>query len=400
VPKLTKRYIDSIPSSASRESFVWDSQLAGFGLRIRPSGRKSWIIQYRNAYGRSRRLTLGSTGVLTPHAARKEATQLLASAKRGEDPAEARQRARHGATVAELADQYLERHLIPKRTPRTVENFKSEMKLRVRPKLGSRKVASLTRDDVERWHRSYAHVPVAANRSLSALSSIMTYAERLDLRPQGSNPCRYVERYPEAKRERFLTPGELARLGEALADAERSGIHPSPILCIRLLALTGMRLGEVRSLEWSAVDFERSCIHLEKSKTGRKRVPLPAPALELLAQAERVEGNPFVCWGPKEGHHFVDMHRIWYPIREAAGLDDVRLHDLRHTFASFGAAAGFGLFVIGKVLGHTASHTTARYAHLGADPVRLAADAIGRRVADAMSGSQAEETPPRREEAS
>jgi len=400
LPKLTKRTVDSVPLPKTGETFVWDSQLAGFGLRVRPSGRKSYVLQYRNAYGRSRRLTLGSTEVLTPHLAREEAIQLLASVKRGADPAEERQRARHGMTVAELAQVYLTRHMIPKRKPLSVRNFQSEVKLRIGPKLGSRKVASLTREDVDRFHRCMADIPISANAALAYLSAMMTHAERMGLRPQGSNPCRYVERYPSNRRERFLTPAELARLGEELAAAERRGVHPSGILMIRLLTLTGMRKGEVQKLLWSAVDFERSCVHLADSKTGPKRVPLSAPALELLARAERLEENPYVCWGPKPGHYLSCIYRIWFPIRKAAGLADVRLHDLRHTFASFGAAAGFGLFVIGKVLGHAQSHTTARYAHLGADPVRLAADAIGRRIADAMSGGQAEEHAPRREEAS
>jgi integrase len=402
LPKLTKRSVDSIQIPKNGERFVWDSQLAGFGLRVRPSGRKSYILQYRNAYGRSRRLTLGSTEVLTPHQARAEAVQLLASVKRGADPAEERKRARHGMTVAELAEVYLRRHLIPKRKPLSVRNFKSELKLRIGPKLGNRKVASLTREDVDRFHRSFSHIPTSANRTLGSLSAMMNHAERMGLRPQGSNPCRYVERYPENRCERFLTPAELSKLGEKIAAAERRGVHPSGILLIRLLALTGMRTGEVQKLKWSEVDFERSCLHLRDSKTGPKRVPLSAPALELLSKAERIEGNPYVCCGPKPGHYLADIYRIWFPIRKAAGLEDVRLHDLRHTFASFGAAAGFGLFVIGKVLGHAQSHTTARYAHLGADPVRLAADAIGRQIAEAMSGTRAEteETPPRREEAS
>lgn len=392
MPKLTKRVVDSTSPDPDRDRIVWDSELAGFGLRVRPSGRKTYVIQYRNSFGRSRRLTLGAHGVLTPDDARKQAVQNLAAVARGDDPAEERKKNRHGLTVKEAAALYLREHLIPKRKASTVKQFEQTFRCAVVPTLGSRKLASLTLQDVERMHRTFRDTPTKANNALNWLSAVLSFAERRELRPAGSNPCRLVARYKVKRRERFLTPAEMARLGEALNREEREGTkHPSAILAIRLLALTGMRRREVTTMKWEYVDFERGCVHLPDSKTGPKTVHLSSPALELLSQAERQEGNPYVCWGTRPGQRYGGLSGRWKRIRKAAGLDGLRIHDLRHTFASFGAAAGFGLFVIGKVLGHTRTETTERYAHLGKNPVRAATDHIGREVAAALGGPLSKE---------
>jgi len=387
MPKLTKRLVESTAPDPDRDRVVWDSELAGFGLRVRPSGRRTYVIQFRNSFGRSRRMTLGTHGVLTPDDARKEAVQKLASVARGDDPVEERKKNRHGLTVQEAAALYLKEHLVPKRKASTVRQFEQIFRCAVVPMLGSRKLASLTLQDVERLHRTFRDTPTKANHALNWLSAVLSFAERRELRPAGSNPCRLVARYKVKRRERFLTPAEMARLGEALNQEEKAGTtHPSAVLAIRLLALTGMRRREVTRMKWEYVDFERGCVHLPDSKTGPKTVHLPAPALELLSNADRQEGNPYVCWGTKPGRPYAGVYGRWKRIRKAAGLDGLRLHDLRHTFASFGAAAGFGLFVIGKVLGHTRTETTERYAHLGKNPVRAATDHIGRQVAAALSG--------------
>lgn len=392
MPKLTKRYVEDIEPDTERDIITWDRQVAGFGLRVKPSGRKTYILQYRNAHGRSRRLTLGVHGVVAPAAARKEAKRLLGEVASGEDPAERRRRARHSLTVRELAQLYLDEHLIPKRKPISVYNFKGEVRRHIGPRLGNRKITAVTRADVERLHRALADRPVAANRVVKNLSAMFNFAERRELRSQGSNPCRYVTLYKEHPRQRYLSPAEVARLGDALVEVERTRqFHPTAFLGVRLLILTGMRSGEVRSMKWEYIDHERSCVHLPDSKTGPKTVPLPAPALELLHSAERLKGNPYVCWGVREGLPLASFQTQWEAVRRAAGLEDVRLHDLRHTYASFGVGAGFGLFVIGKVLGHAQASTTERYAHLGNDPVWLAADAIGRQIAEALQGQSRKE---------
>jgi len=222
---------------------------------------------------------------------------------------------------------------------------------------------------------------------LAVLSKLFNWAERHGHRPDGSNPCRHVEKFKEEKRERFLSGSEMSRLGYILARAEREGSEmPSVIHAIRLLIFSGARLSEILTLKWNEVDLERGCLTLSDSKTGAKVIHLNAPALELLASIERIDGNPYVVVGRKIGAHLVNLEKPWRHIRSAAGLEDIRLHDLRHSFASVGAAAGYGLPVIGALLGHTQAATTHRYAHLASDPLKQASDAIGKQIADALDG--------------
>jgi integrase len=215
----------------------------------------------------------------------------------------------------------------------------------------------------------------------------MTHAERWGMRPDGSNPCRHVEKYPQRRRERFLSADELARLGEALASYAGSGLH---VATIRLLVFTGARLGEILGLCWDWIDFERGEARLPDSKTGAKTLHLAAPALAVLAELPRA--GPYVLGyganGKCRSQSFIEIP--WRTIRHAAGLDDVRLHDLRHAFASVAASSGLGLPIIGKMLGHTQQATTQRYAHLASDPVKAAVAAVAERIAGAMKGGQAE----------
>jgi integrase len=209
-------------------------------------------------------------------------------------------------------------------------------------------------------------------------------AERCGLRPNGSNPCRHVEKYAERKRERMLSPAELARLGDALVAYDGS---PYAAAAVKLLVFTGARLGEVLGLRWEWIDFERAEVRLPDSKSGAKTIHLPPPALAVLTELPRIEGNPHVIAGGREGAAWVNLEKPWRAIRKAAGLDDVRLHDLRHAFASVAASSGMGLPIIGKMLGHTQAQTTARYAHLANDPVKAAAATVAGKIAAAMTGA-------------
>ena len=384
--RITKDLVESTRPDPERDVFLWDDVLTGFGVRVKPSGVRSYVLQYRNRYGRQRRLTLGKHGMLSTADARTQAKDHLAAARLGDDPLDGADKDRRSPNIGELASLYLNNHIKPKRKPTTFKDYERLWRLHLSPTLGRLSIREVTRRHVEEVHKSLAAIPYQANRAMSLLSSMMTYAERMELRPQGTNPCRFVEQYPERPRARYLSAEELERLGEVLAAAESSNSEPSSaILALRLLALTGMRKGEVQKLRWQDVDFERGVAHLSDSKTGPKVVPLSEPALDLLAGTPRAEGNPYVCWGRLEGSHFIGLQKVWQRIRAEAGLEDVRIHDLRHTFAIVGAAEGLGLYQIGKVLGHSQSSTTERYAHLGPDPVRDAADRIGRRVADAMN---------------
>jgi integrase len=206
------------------------------------------------------------------------------------------------------------------------------------------------------------------------------------LRPDGSNPRKHIKRYPEQKRERFLSQAELKRVGEVLREMEQEGIElPSSIAAIRLLMLTGCRLGEIMNLKWEHVDIPAKALRLPDSKTGAKVVHLGRPAIDVLERIERVEDNPWVIVGTLPGGRLSDLQPFWQRVRARAGLKDVRIHDLRHTFASTAVASGQGLPMIGKLLGHTQVQTTARYAHLAADPIKTAADQVAGNIAAAMN---------------
>ena len=231
--------------------------------------------------------------------------------------------------------------------------------------------------------------PGAANRTLALLSKMFNLAEKWGLRPDGSNPCRHIEKYPERRIDRFLSNAELADLGKVLAEDEYGRTElPSSIAAIRLLLFTGCRLSEILTLRWEHVDFENQYLRLPESKTGPKLVYLSPPALDLLSDLKREDDNPFVILGRKPGTHQVNLRKPWGRIRKKAGLEDVRIHDLRHSFASMAVAGGLSLPVIGALLGHSQPATTARYAHLADDPLRQAANIAGGRIAAAMKGGK------------
>lgn len=374
--RLTKRHIDSL-RPREKDFVVWDSEMPGFGLRVKPSGRKSFVVQYRNAQGRSRRLTVGIYGHLTPAEARKEARLHLADADRGQDPAETRSEARKAPTMNEFSQRYLSEHSRPKKKPASVLKDEQLLRLHILPALGTYKVGAITKRDVVKLVHSMGKTPNQANRALALLSKMFNLAEAWGVRPEYSNPCRHVEKFPEKSRERFLTSEELANLGHALKQAERADREmPSVITAIRLLLLTGARVSEILTLKWSYVDFKNKCLRLPDSKTGRKVVALGQPALQVLNETERLQGNDYVCYGAKPGHHLVEIRRPWHRIREKAGLPDVRMHDLRHSFASVAASAGLGAPLIGGLLGHADQATTQKYIHLSGGLLGEAADKV------------------------
>ena len=388
--KITKRFVEGIEPAAS-DVFAWDDDLRGFGLRLKPSGIRSYIVQYRNAHGRSKRMTIGEHGRLTAEEARKRARLILAEVETGGDPAEARNAARKAPTVTEFAERYLSDHVATKMRPKSAAEDRRMLSRLLLPALGTRKLTDVTRADVARLHHDIRRTPTQANRVLSLLSRMMNMAEKWGLRPDGSNPCRHVEKFKEAKRERYLSADELARLGDVLTERERTATEaPGVVAAVRLLILTGCRLSEILTLQWPYVDFADACLRLPDSKTGAKTVHLNAPALAVLAAMEREEGSPWVIAGGKPGTHLVNLQKPWGRIRAAAGIADVRLHDLRHSFACVAVGLGEGLPMIGKLLGHTQTQTTARYAHLAADPVKAATERVGAALAGMLGGRAAE----------
>ncbi len=333
MPKLTKRIVDAAEAQAA-EYFVWDSDIPGFGLRVLPSGRKGYVVQYR-AGRRSRRISLGPSTVLTCEQARTRAITIVAAARNGQDPASDRDAGRKAITIKELAERFDKEHIAIRVKASTGKEYRRNLQRFILPALGQLTVIGITRADVAKFHHDLRHIPYQANRCLEVISKMFSLSEMWGLRPDGTNPRKHIRKYPEEKRERFLSAAELRRIGEVLREMEAEGLElPSAILAARLLILTGCRLNEIMSLKWAYVDLDVPSLRLPDSKTGAKVVHVGQPVVDLLRDAQRVEGNPWVITGTLPGKPLSDLQPFWQRVRARAGVKDVRTHDLRHTFAS------------------------------------------------------------------
>ena len=389
MPKITKRAVDAIVPE-ERERVVWDDEIKGFGVRVHPTGRKVYIVKYRHK-GKAVKTTIGPHGPITPADARARAAEIITAARTGKNPAVGGRYGAKAPTMREVVERFLEEYVPTHCKPGTQEVYRSALKIHVVPRLGSRRVADIERTDIASLHHELRATPYQANRTVQVLSRIFTLAEVWGLRPDGSNPCRHVKRFREDKRERFLSDEEYRWLGEALAESEARGLEPPLVIAaIRLLMLTGCRKAEILTLRWEHVDLEAGELRLPDSKTGAKIVHLGDPAIAVLCGIPRPDDSPWVITGSKRDRPLHDVHYWWTRIRERARLDGVRIHDLRHSYASGGLLVGEGLPMIGKLLGHNHVHTTARYAHLANDPLKSAANRIASRIADVSGGGAAE----------
>src|SRR6476646_1314595 len=275
---LTKRAVDAAKARKT-DSYLWDRELSGFGLKVTPTGRKVYLVQYRlgGRKGRTRRVTIGQHGQITPTFARDEAKRLLGTIATGRDPAAERDKAKADRSVAAVCDQFMDEHVRPKLKASTAEGYGRVARLYVLPSLGRYPIGEVKRTDIARLHHEMRSKPYQANSTLAMLSKFFGWAEKQGLRPDGSNPCRHVDKYPEGRRERFLSQAELSRLGAALRQAEQErSCSPWVIAAIRLLTLTGARRNEILSLRWEQVSEEHESLLLPDSKTGRKTVRLNA----------------------------------------------------------------------------------------------------------------------------
>ena len=413
---ITKTSVDALacPPSKDRE-ILWDSghreAVRGFGIAAFRNGGKCYVAQYRKD-GRSRRTRIGEHGRLTPEEARRQAKIILGLVEKGSDPIEERRKGRAVRTFRQVAEEWLSLHVEAKRKGRTGEEYERALRMHIFPALGSKRILDVRRADVAQLHARMHDKPYQANRTVATISAVWNWAARRDEMAFSDNPARGIERYPESGRERFLTSEELARLGDTLRESETLGLpfavdeakpnakhapkagnrrvklDPYAIAAVRLLILTGARLREILDAQWSQLDMERGILFLSDSKTGKKPLYLSAAAQSVLAEIPRIKDNPHIIAGAAKGAPRADLQRPWKAVRRAAKLDGVRIHDLRHSFASFGAGASLGLPIIGKLLGHSQAATTHRYAHLDADPLRRAVETIGSTIAAAMEGAK------------
>jgi integrase len=400
--KLDDKFVRDLACPEKGNRIAYDhgkDAVKGFGIRVTVAGAKSFIVAYRVA-GRERRMTIGAFPDWSVTAARLEAKRVKREADLGHDPLAERVTSREASTVAELCDRYLAEHAEKKRTG---ADDRSVIDRIVRPRLGSRKVASISFSDIDGLHRKVTATngPYAANRLVALLSKMFTLAIRWEMR--ADNPAKGIERNTEERRYRYLTGDELRRLTEALAR------HPSrnAANAVRLLLLTGARRGEVLGSTWDQFDLEAGVWIKPSSHTKQKRehrVPISAPARQLLveirAKAERRakekkrDPSPYPFPARVGDGPMVEIKTAWATLCKAANLSGVRLHDLRHTYASVLASAGLSLPVIGALLGHTQPGTTARYAHLFDDPLRAATERVGAIVTRAAAASQSAEVVP------
>lgn len=438
MPKLLNRVINALEPQ-EKDYVVWDAEIRGFGIRVWPSGKKVFFLKYRNKHGRQRKPVIGEYGRnTTPEKAREKALKWLTIINDGGDPSGDKEEWNETPIFEVFSKRYIDSHAKPKKKPSSVIEDERLLRNHINPFFGKMKVSAITKTDVHKFHASMSAMPINANRAISLLSKAFNLAAEWGITLEDGNPCRYIEKYPEKQHKRFLSNEELARLATELRISEmRKTEMQSAIDAIRLLLFTGCRLSEILTLKWDYVDMESACIRLPDSKTGEKNVFLAPAALEVLSGIERKDKNPYVITGRKPRSRLINLQKPWRRIivrteltqlieymaasegwdqariheataevqenpqkahtayRKKAkefGIDidklnisSVRLHDLRHTFASVGATSKQSLQMIGRLLGHQQSSTTERYAHLCGDPLREAANVIVQRISEAMT---------------
>jgi integrase len=404
--KIMKSQLDKL--GAEHAGFLfWDTELSGFGVKVLKDGGKTYIAQYRTSRGRegkTTRVTIGRHGApWTTDMARDEARKILGRVALGEDPAADEQAGRKVLTVAQLCDEYLKSGTGTKKAS-TLATDGGRIERHIKPLLGGRRITEVTSADITKFLQDVAAGKTKADvktklhgrtivrggkgtatRTVGLLGGIFTYA--VSGRLLSTNPVRGVERFPDQKNVRFLDITELARLGTAIAKVEQEGASPKAIAIIRLLVLTGARRGEIERLRMKEIDIASRALRLADSKTGQKILLLNAPAMAVLEQAMSL-GSPkreFVFENGDADGPYAGLPKIWERIRRSGEFGGLRMHDLRHSFASLGVVSGAPLAVVGALLGHSDSATTQRYAHLTNDPIRNASEMIGLAIAKALS---------------
>ena len=383
MPRISKRAIDA----AKPGTVLQDSELPGFQLRVGKT-RKTFLLYFR-LHGAERRPAIGTFGEMTVDQARDIAREWRQQIAKGIDPTAARV-AKTTPTMIEFADRYQKEYAEPRKTVKAADQDRGAWNKHILPSMGKKRIDEITREDVGRLHAAMKDTPIQANRVRSILSKALNLAEKWYLRPENTNPCRHVEKYPENKRKRYLSKSEAAALGKALEHSDRfGGIEARVADIVRMLIFTGARLHEIRDSRRKSYDLANGVLTVTEHKTaktfGPKYIQLPASAVAVMARVLESHDSEFAFPGKAMSAPVVGFHKIWWRIRDVAGLTEFHPHDLRHSFASAAASSGASLAAIGALLGHTEPSTTARYAHLYADPLKAAANAAAGQLDDWLS---------------
>ena len=382
---ISRRTVEGLVAG-ERETIFWDRELSGFGVRVYPSGSKVYLVQTRHG-GKSRRVTIGRHGLVSAEQARRKAAAVIASIKAGEGSGRngSVSPSATGPTLAEVVERYMREHVVVRCKPTTARVYRDALERLLLPEFGSLPLGAIERDQVAALHYRLHKTPNMANRVVDMLARLFYMAEAWGVAPEGGNPCRFVKKYRNRSCERFLSEQEFRRLGQVLGELEAEGKLPgSAVAAFRLLMLTGCRRNEILTLRWEDVDIEAGELRLRDAKTGARWVALSPAAGKVLSTLSRKEDNPWVIAGPRADKHLSNLYAPWLVVRKRAGLEDVRIHDLRHSFASRALALGESLTMIGKLLGHRQVQTTARYAHLARESVKTSANRVAESLAADM----------------
>jgi integrase len=380
VAKITKRFVDGLSADDAGRIYR-DDEVKGFAVRRNGDGSITYLCEYRAGHGRkarTRRMSIGGHGVLTPDEARKKARLILSRVLEGFDPAGEREADKREPTVADILRDALAKHWRPKRRPSTAKSFGEMIERTLIPEFGSLRLSDLTRKRIREWHARNTHRTRQANLDLAILRKALSLAVADEL--ISDNAAKGITPHPERARERVPTDDELRRLWRAI---DATPVRASAARLFKLLALTGCRRGEWQTAQWRDVDFSARCLRLAEAKAGARVVPLSEPVLALLRPLAGSPGG-LVC--PGDGGDApltkANMRDAWAAVLAATGIEDLRIHDLRHAFATRGASLGASALILRDALGHKTLAMTSRYVARQIDPVRTLAD----RVAAEMLG--------------
>ncbi len=404
MPKLTKRFVDSLkPDAAGKDLFVWDAgdgSLKGFGIRIKPSNAASFLVQYRNKEGRTRRMVIGKVGTIAPEEARNQARKKLVAVSNGSDPSAERHDIRKSVTVSELCDLYT-KDAEGRIKPSTLAMDKSRIECHVKPLIGNLSVRSLTLTDIERFQVNIAAGKTAKKREKKGRSGLLTGGRGVAARTVGmlgtilefalrrkiisDNPARGVKKFEDGKNKRFISEDELKALGKAIREAETE--NKIAVAAIIALLLTGCRKNEILALPWDLLDTKSRCIRFKDTKSGAQTRHIGVSAVNHLS-AQPKNSDKWIFPAERGDGHFIGLPKVLERLCKKAELKDVTVHVLRHTFASVAAELGYSELTIAGLLGHTMQGVTARYSHLPDRALLTAADAVSAHIMAALNGKQ------------